>query len=96
MEKYKKGDCVVIYWDDAVIYGKSNMPYLKKLGTAKTITEGELIEEKDEFVILASPRAIVHKFLHKKYIPKLSASGEKITFFYIPVGMITKIEKAGR
>ncbi|GEM_PF-6887671 len=91
MEKCKKGDHIIVYWDDAVIYGKGNVPDLEKLKPAKTITEGKLVKDSDEFVIIASPRTVVYKPFRKKYIPKLSESGKKITFFFIPKAVITKI-----
>ena len=93
MEKYKKGNTIIVYWDDAVIYGSKNIPYLEKLKPAKTVTEGVLVEENGDFVIIKSPRAVIYEFFRKKYIPRLSESGKKITFFYIPKGMVTKIEK---
>lgn len=96
MEKYKKGDTITVYWDDAVLYGSKNIPYLEKLKPAKAITEGILEKENADFIILAAPCTVVRKFLHKKYVPKLSASGEKITFFYIPKGMISKVGKRNR
>ncbi|MFH1193152.1 MAG: hypothetical protein V1656_02440 [Candidatus Jorgensenbacteria bacterium] len=91
MEKYKKGDNVTVYWNDAVIYGKQNISYSKKLKPTKTITEGKLVEKNEEYVVIGSPKTFVYKVLQKKYIPKPSESGEKITFFLIPTGMIEKI-----
>ena len=91
MEKYKKGDSVSIHWNDAVVYGKQNISYSKKLKPTKTVTEGKLIEENKEFVIVGSPKTFVYRAVQKKYVPKLSESGEEITFFFVPTGMIKKI-----
>ncbi|MBU3968698.1 hypothetical protein KJ991_00565 [Patescibacteria group bacterium] len=56
MEKYKKGDNIVVYWNDAVIYGKENFAYSKKLKPAKITTKGNLVEKNKEFVIIESPK----------------------------------------
>ena len=93
MEKYKKGDNIIVYWNDAVIYGKKNFTYSKKLKPTKIITEGSLVEKNKEFVIIGSPKTFKYDPVQQKNIPKLSSSGEKITFYFIPTGMIEKIEK---
>ena len=93
MEKYKNGDNIVVYWNDAVIYGKKNFDYSKELKPAKTITEGKLVEKNKEFVIIESPKTFKYDPIQQKNVPKLLSSGEKITFYFIPVGMIEKMEK---
>ena len=93
MEKYKKGDNVVVCWNDAVIYGKENFAYSKKLKPTKIITEGKLVEKNKEFVIIESPKTFKYDSIQQKNIPRLLASGKKITFYFIPIGMIEKIEK---
>ena len=91
MEKYKKGDNVTVYWNDAVVYGKENLAYSKKIKPTRTITEGKLIKEDKEYVIIGSPKTSKYNSVQKKYIPKLLESEKKITFFFIPTGMIEKI-----
>lgn len=90
MNNLKKNKLVKIYWNDAIIYGKSSD---LKLNLQKKITEGELVKESKDFLIIKDPITVNYDIDLKRYVPFVKK--RKITFFFIPTGMINKKELIG-
>ena len=90
MNNFKKNKPIKIYWDDAVIYGKFFDP---KLNLQKKITEGKLFKEDKDFLIIKDPITMNYDTGLERYVP--IATKTKITFFFIPTGMISKKELVG-
>ncbi len=82
-----KKQLVKIYWQDAVIYKK---PSIAQSLVKKTII-GEIIKKGRNFIIMKNPQVFEYIREEKKYIEIVPE--KKITYFYIPKGMITAIEK---
>lgn len=85
-------DCVKVYWEDAVIYGKINDS--RSLGLSKKITEGELYKKDKDFIVIKDPETLTYDKQKNEYA--LLITDKRITFFYIPKGMVKKIEKISR
>ena len=87
----KEKKIIRIFWEDAVIYKK---PLNKSaFSLKKRITEGEVLKEGEEFVIVKNPITFDYSIKLKKYVPFVLK--RKITFFFIPTGMINKKELIG-
>lgn len=86
------GQKIKIYWHDAVIYSHGDIPTDLPL----KITCGNLVKESKEFIIVENPDTKIinaKQILSKKVIRMFIAKNKKQTFFFIPRGMIQKIER---
>lgn len=81
MDKNRK---IKIFWLDAVIYADKVPSRL-----ARKITEGNLVKERDGYVLVKNPITSIYSEKEKSYIPK---EGKGHKFFFVPSGMIEKIE----
>lgn len=84
----KKKEMIRIFWEDAVIYERplsKGVFFLKK-----KITEGEMFKEEEDFIIVKNPTTMDYDRNLKRYVPFVTK--RKITFFFIPTGMINKKE----
>ena len=86
----KEKKIIRIFWEDAVIYDKASS---FKLDLHKRITEGELFKEEKDFIIIKDPTTMDYNRDLKQYAPFITK--RKITFFFIPTGMINKKELIG-
>lgn len=84
----KKNRLVKIFWDDAVVYAR---PLNRNFKLQKKITEGELFKENSDFIVVKNPITFDFDNVKKQYIP--FALNKKMTFFFIPKGMVKKIVK---
>lgn len=77
-----------IFWEDAVIYERPlNRGAFSLL---KRITEGEVFKEGNDFIVIKDPATMNYNRDLKQYEPFVAE--RKITFFFIPKGMIKKTE----
>ena len=80
---------VKIYWTDAVIYSASSVSKKLELKPTCKLTEGILLKESTEWIIIQNPRTIT---LEDGKRDAREQKKRKATFLYIPRGMIEKIE----
>lgn len=78
---------IKIYWDDAVIYKNITIEPL----LSKRITIGEFVKKDKNYIVVKNPTTSMYDIKTKKYIQIYKDN--KQTFFYVPNGMIVKIEK---
>jgi len=78
--KYKN---VKVFWDDAKLYHSLE----KRDSLTPTICQGKLIKNTKNFVVLKNCQQKMYNKEKKKYVFK-----RKAYFFFIPKGMIKKIE----
>lgn len=79
---------IKVFWDDAIIYSYKS---IKKDGRSlsKKITIGNLIKETSKYIIIKSPTVLTFNDTKKIYMQKENSD---YSFFFIPKGMIKKIE----
>lgn len=68
---------IKVFWEDAVIYSK---PKSLDINPTEKVTEGELVINSQEFIVVKNP--------------KTQEDPKQPKFYYIPKGMIKKIVEA--